>query len=44
MSGGGQLEVLDVDGRIILKWILNKCLRTDTGLIWLYVGTSGALL
>ena len=27
VSGGGQLEVLDVHGRIILKWILNKLFK-----------------
>jgi hypothetical protein len=30
---------LDVDGRIILKWMLVR-----TGFIWLRVGTSGDLL
>jgi hypothetical protein len=40
-----QKEDVDVDGRIILKWILEKydgvlC----TGLIWLRIGTSGELL
>jgi hypothetical protein len=27
VSGGSQLEVLDVDGRIILKWISNKIFK-----------------
>jgi hypothetical protein len=27
VSEGGQLEVLDVDGRIILKWLLNSLFK-----------------
>jgi hypothetical protein len=31
--------LLGVDGKIILKWILNKCvIRTWAGLIWLWIG------
>ena len=42
---GDQLEGLDVDGKIILKWILNKSFaRAGSGLIWLWVGTGGVLL
>jgi hypothetical protein len=34
-----------VDGRIILKWILNRQDgRAWTGLIWFRIGTSGGLL
>jgi hypothetical protein len=38
-------EDVGVDGRIILKWILNK-LHGEmwTGFIWLWIGTSGRLL
>jgi hypothetical protein len=35
----------DVDGRLILKWILKKWDRGAwTGLIWLRIGTGGGLL
>jgi len=41
-----QLEHLDVDGRIILVWILNikRWRRTGTGLTWFRIVTSGGLL
>jgi hypothetical protein len=39
------LEVLGVDGRILLKAILQKWgAGTWRGLIWLRIGTSGRLL
>jgi hypothetical protein len=41
----GHSEDLDVDGWIILKWILGKQGgKVWTGCIWLRVGTSGGLL
>jgi hypothetical protein len=36
-----QLEDLDGDGRIILKWVFNGAW---TGLLWLRIGTDGGLL
>jgi hypothetical protein len=39
------LEVLSIDGRIILKLILkNLDGEACTGLIWLRIGTGGGLL
>jgi hypothetical protein len=39
------LQDLDVDGRIILKWIFRKWDdEVSTGLIWLRIGTVGGLL
>jgi hypothetical protein len=38
-------EDLDLDGSIILKWILGKYgWRVWTGFIWLRIGTGGRLL
>jgi hypothetical protein len=38
------LEELDVDGRIILEWILKKLVdRKCTGLIWLRVRKNGGI-
>jgi hypothetical protein len=39
------LEDLDVDGRIVLKWILGKLVvRMWAAFIWLRIGPSGGLL
>jgi hypothetical protein len=39
------MEGLDVHGRIILKWSLNKQDdKTQTGLIWLWAEISSGLL
>jgi len=36
------MEDLGVDGRIILKWILNESVgRAWSGLFWLRLGTGG---
>ena len=45
-KGRDHLENLDLDGRLILKWILKKQSgRGCTGFIWLRVGTGrGAVL
>jgi hypothetical protein len=38
-------EYLGVDGKIILKWILEKwSVKVWTGCIWLKIETSGGLL
>jgi hypothetical protein len=42
LEGKCHLEVLVVDGRIILKWITD--VRVWTGFIWLRIGTNGGLL
>jgi len=37
-------EDVDVDGMIILKWILEKlCWKMWDGFMWLRIGTSGGL-
>jgi hypothetical protein len=39
------LDDLEVDGRIILKWILNKkIVRVWDGFFWLRICSSGELL
>jgi hypothetical protein len=40
MKGIDHLEDLDVDGRIILEWILEK----QGGKVWLSTGTSAGLM
>jgi hypothetical protein len=35
------LEVLGVDGRIILKWLIKKFYGARVGLIWLRIRTRG---
>jgi hypothetical protein len=37
------LENTDVDGTVILKWILKKWDGAWTGLIWLKIGKDGGL-
>jgi len=45
LKGRDQLEGLDVDGRIILEWVLgDKGGKVWTGWIWLRIGTSGGPL
>jgi hypothetical protein len=39
-KGRDRLEGLDVDGRIILKWVETSSGRVLTGLIWLRIGTG----
>jgi hypothetical protein len=44
-KGSDHKEDLDVGGRIILKWILERQNGVVwTGSIWLRIGTSGGLL
>jgi hypothetical protein len=44
MWEGDHFENPGVDGRIILKWILEKWDRLWAGSMWLSVGTGGGLL
>jgi hypothetical protein len=42
LKGRDHLEVLGVDGKILLEWILGKHDgKVWTGFIWLWIGTSG---
>jgi hypothetical protein len=42
LKGRDHLEVLGVDGKIILEWIVGKCGgKMWSGCIWLRTGTSG---
>jgi hypothetical protein len=44
-KGRDHFEVLCIDGRIILKWILGKWgEKVWTGFIWLRIGTNDGLL
>ena len=38
------LEDVNIDGRIILKWMLKTWVGEWTGLVWLRTGTDGGLL
>jgi hypothetical protein len=44
-SGEGKraLEYLDIDGRLMLKWILKHSMDVDW-IFWLRIGTNGRLL
>jgi hypothetical protein len=45
LQGRDHLENICKGGRIILKWILNKCSRRVwTGFMWLRIGTGGGPL
>jgi hypothetical protein len=45
LEGKDNLEDLGIDGRIILRWSLEKWgLKVWTGFIWLRIQTSGGLL
>jgi len=45
LKGRDHAEHLGIDGRIILEWILRKQVtKVWTGVIWLRIWTSGALL
>jgi hypothetical protein len=44
-NGKHHLENIGVDGRIILKWFLEKeSAKICTGFFWLRIGTIGGLL
>jgi len=40
----GHLDVLGIDGRLILKWSLKPRMGSGYGLIWFRIGKSGSLL
>ena len=43
-EGKSHWGALDVDGRIILKWIFGKWEGVETGWSWLRIGTDGGHL
>ena len=43
-EGKSHWEDLDVDGRIILRWIFGKWVGVETGWSWLRIGTDGGHL
>ena len=44
MREGDHLEDACIEGRIILKWVLETWDGSWTGSIWLRIGTGGGLL
>jgi hypothetical protein len=43
LIGRDDLEDVNVDGRIILKWVLKQGEREWTKFNWLWIGASGGL-
>jgi len=45
MKGRDRLEVLDIDGRLILELILKKCgKKMQSGCVWPRIGSGGGFL